>query len=48
MARAGDWIIGEARLLRATREIAFAEGRAFVGETDIMRASGVFKLFPKR
>jgi uncharacterized protein (TIGR00369 family) len=48
MARAGDWIIGEARLLRATRDIAFAEGRAFVGEVDIMRASGVFKLFPKR
>ena len=48
MARAGDWIIGEARLLRATRDLAFAEGRAFVGTVDIMRASGVFKLFPKR
>lgn len=44
MARAGDWIIGESRLLRATGDLAFVEGRAFVGSHDIVRASGVFKL----
>lgn len=44
MARAGDWIIGEARLTRATRDVAFAEGRAYVGKTDVVRCSGVFKL----
>jgi uncharacterized protein (TIGR00369 family) len=44
MARAGEWVIGEARLTRATRDVAFAEGRAYVGGRDVARASGVFKL----
>jgi uncharacterized protein (TIGR00369 family) len=44
MARAGEWVRGEARLTRATREVAFAEGRAYVGGHDVVRASGVFKL----
>lgn len=44
MARAGEWVFGEARLTRATRDIAFAEGRAYVGGHDVVRASGVFKL----
>ena len=47
MARSGEWIIGEARILRATRELAFAEGRAHVGGVDVVRASGVFKLFTR-
>ena len=48
MGRAGDWVMGEALVTRATREIAFAEGRAKVGERDIARASGVFKLMQRR
>lgn len=44
MARTGDWIIGESRLLRAAGDLAFVEGRAFVGAHDVVRASGVFKL----
>lgn len=44
MARAGEWVMGEARLTRATRDVAFAEGRAYVGGRDVVRASGVFKL----
>ncbi len=44
MGRAGDWVLGEARVTRATREIAFVEGRAYVGGRDLARASGVFKL----
>ena len=44
MARAGEWVHGKARLTRATREVAFAEGRAYVGAHDVVRASGVFKL----
>ncbi|HEY3694117.1 PaaI family thioesterase [Phenylobacterium sp.] len=44
MARAGDWIVGESRLLRAAGDLAFVEGRAFVGPHDVVRASGVFKL----
>jgi len=47
MARSGEWIIAEARILRATREMAFAEGRAHVAGVDVVRASGVFKLFPR-
>lgn len=44
MARQGDWVHGEARLTRATRDVAFAEGRAYVRGHDVVRASGVFKL----
>jgi uncharacterized protein (TIGR00369 family) len=48
MGRAGDWIMGEARLTRATREIAFVEGRAHVQGRDLARVSGVFKLLRRR
>lgn len=48
MARTGEWVIGEARLTRATAEVAFAEGRAFVGSRDVVRATGVFKLMKAR
>ena len=48
MARAGDWVFAEGRLTRATREIAFAEGRAWSRGVDVVRASGVFKLMERR
>ena len=48
MGRAGDWVIGEATMTRATRDIAFAEGRVHVGDRDIARATGVFKLMRRR
>lgn len=44
MARLGEWVRGEARVTRATRDVAFVEGRAYVGATDVARASGIFKL----
>ena len=44
MARVGDWVMGEAKVTRATRDVAFVEARAHVGETDVIRGSGVFKL----
>ncbi len=44
MARVGEWVMGEARMTRATKDIAFAEGRAHVGGHDVVRCSGVFKL----
>ncbi|MFI4933373.1 MAG: PaaI family thioesterase [Caulobacterales bacterium] len=47
MGRAGQWVIGEARLLRTAGDIAFVEARAFVGARDLARAAGVFKL-PRR
>jgi uncharacterized protein (TIGR00369 family) len=48
MGRAGEWVMGEARLTRATRDIAFVEGRAHVGGRDLARAAGVFKLMRRR
>jgi len=48
MTRVGEWVRGEARMTRATREVAFAEGRAFVGDRDVVRLSGVFKLMAPR
>ena len=44
MARAGEWVFGEGRLTRAARDVAFAEGRAYIGGADVVRASGIFKL----
>ncbi len=48
MGRAGDWVLGEARVTRLAREVAFAEGRAHVAGRDLARASGVFKLMRRR
>ena len=48
MARAGEWVFGEAKVTRTTREVAFAEARAFVGDRDVIRGSGVFKLMERR
>jgi uncharacterized protein (TIGR00369 family) len=47
MARMGEWVMGEGRLTRATRDVAFAEGRAYVGGHDVVRCSGVFKLMSR-
>ena len=44
MARVGEWVMGEAKLTRATRDVAFVEGRAYVGGKDVVRCSGIFKL----
>ena len=44
MARSGEWVIGEAGVSRATRDLAFVEGRVTVGERDVVRATAVFKL----
>jgi uncharacterized protein (TIGR00369 family) len=48
IARKGEWVIGEARTTRETKEVAFAEARLHVGGRDVVRASGVFKLMHKR
>ncbi len=47
MARVGEWIFGESRVTRLTRDVAFVEGRAHIAGTDVVRASGVFKLMRK-
>ncbi len=48
MGRAGDWVLGDARATKVTRDIAFVEGRARSGNRDIARATGVFKLMRPR
>ena len=48
MARAGEWLIGEATLSHAARDVAFAEGQLKVGERLIARATGVFRLMKPR
>ena len=48
MARVGEWVLGEAHVTRATREVVFVEGRAHSRGHDVVRASGVFKLMHKR
>jgi len=48
MGRAGDWVIGQAYVTRATRDLAFAEGAASVGSRTLARASGVFKVLRRR
>ena len=47
MARVGEWVMGEAKVTRATRDVAFAQGRAYVGGKDVVRCSGVFKLMTR-
>lgn len=47
MARAGDWIEGEGRVTRLTRDVAFAEARAYVRERDLVRATAIFKLMER-
>ena len=48
MGRAGDWVIGEASLTRAARDLAFVEGRAHIGGRTLARATGLFKLMRRR
>ena len=48
MARAGEWVIGEARMTRATKDVAFSEGVLRARGVDVVRASGVFKLMDRR
>ena len=47
MGRVGDWVLGEARCTRLTRDVGFAEGRAHVRGVDVVRASGIFKLMER-
>jgi acyl-coenzyme A thioesterase PaaI-like protein len=48
MGRAGDWVLGEASLTRATSDLAFVEGRARMAGRTLARATGVFKLMRRR
>ena len=43
-ARAGDWLIGEARIVRATRSVVFVEGGVRKDDTPIINAQGIWKI----
>ena len=42
----GDWLEGDATLLRATRKLLFTQLLAKVGERPVFRSSGIFKIGP--
>jgi uncharacterized protein (TIGR00369 family) len=48
MARAGRWVMGEGRVTRLAKDLAFAEGRGFIGGQDVVRATGIFKIMSPR
>ena len=48
IARPGDWIEGLGTVTKATRSVAFVEGRVWTGEKTVLTASGVFKMMRKR
>lgn len=43
-ARLGDWVVGEADVLRTTRSLVFVQGLILANGEPAVRASGVFKL----
>jgi uncharacterized protein (TIGR00369 family) len=43
-ARIGDWVEGNAEVLRVTRNLVFVQGRLTAGGRPIMRASAILKL----
>ena len=47
IARVGHWVHGEAKVTRSTQALAFAEGRAYCGGHDVVRASGVFRILDR-
>ncbi|MDF2902275.1 MAG: PaaI family thioesterase [Phenylobacterium sp.] len=48
MGRVGDWVMGEGKITRVTKDVAFVEARAHVRGVDVVRATGVFKLMHRR
>jgi len=48
MAQAGDWVFGEARVTRQTRDLVFVEGVIRVGAREVLRGSGIFKPMKKK
>ncbi len=48
IARPGDWIVGQSRVTKLTRSVAFVEAEAHVGDRPLLNAQGIFKLMRKR
>lgn len=48
IARPGDWIVGQSRVTRLTRSVAFVEAQAHAGTRPLISAQGIFKLMRQR
>jgi len=48
VAKQGEWVYGEGRVVRATPDLIFADARAYVDSKDIARATGIFKVLRRR
>lgn len=48
IARPGDWIVGQGRVMRAARSVVFVEGAAFAGQRAVLNAQGIFKRMRER
>lgn len=48
IARPGDWIVGQAKVMRAARSVVFVEGVAFAGKRPALNAQGIFKRMRER
>ncbi len=48
IARPGDWIVGQCRVAKLTRSVAFAEAEAYIGARPLISAQGIFKLMRRR
>lgn len=43
-ARQGEWVFGEGRATRTTKDLVFVEGRLYTETRDVLRGSAIFKL----
>jgi len=48
MARPGDWVEGRGRVVRKTNSVVFVEAEITVENTQILAATGVFKIMRRR
>lgn len=48
MARADDWVQGDAQVTRQAGDLVFVEGRAHANGRDVVRAHAIFKLMASR
>jgi acyl-coenzyme A thioesterase PaaI-like protein len=48
IARPGNWVVGQGRVIRAARTIVFAEGAAHVGRRPVLNVQGIFKRMQAR
>jgi uncharacterized protein (TIGR00369 family) len=44
VAKAGEWVVGEAHVTQAGRGIVFVEGRLHSNDRTVLRGNGVFKV----